>query len=104
MAWHTCQFTGASWLAPATGTRKLVSVYDPLVSGGDWPKIDVTLITVLSLNSIIQFVVQEILSQAVELDSFRYRTESSGLGVSAEIIQFLKMLSKTECIHLRESN
>ena len=30
--WHTCQFTGASWLAPATGTRKLVSVYDPVSS------------------------------------------------------------------------
>ena len=30
VAWHTCQFTGASWLAPATGTRKLVSVYGPL--------------------------------------------------------------------------
>ena len=29
LAWHIRQFTGASWLAPATGTRKLVSVYDP---------------------------------------------------------------------------
>jgi len=27
VAWHTRQFTCASWLAPATGTRKLVSVY-----------------------------------------------------------------------------